>query len=630
MSRIPKIIHYCWFGGNPLPPKAIECIDSWKKYLPDYEIKEWNETNFDIHCCKYVEESYNAKKWAFVVDYVRYFVVYHEGGVYFDTDTEVIKPFDTLLNDDAFFGFGAKGLTIPTFGAIKGHTALRRLINDYNNRSFIMKDGSFDTLTVNKTTERILCDYYGLVMNGQEQLLIDNIRVYPKEYFFSTDWQTGIITRNPNLFVIHYADGSWLSDDQKLQSRLIRRYVRVLGKTLGTRIGVVAYYIEKDGIHNLFIHAYRYIRRKTSQQFMKISNRFFFNRRKVIFSNFAGRGYGDNPKYIAEEFLSRKMQYKLIWIVNPNTKYYFPKGISTVKKGTFRELFELATAKFWVDNNRKEHIITKQNNQIYIQTWHGFYPFKKIEKDAESALSADYVKNAIHDAKMTDLMISGCQVRSELYKQSFWYSGEIMECGSPRNDILFKTNSCRDKIYNQYGLKSNQKIVLYAPTFRDNHNISAYDINFSSLLETLKLTQGGEWVCFLRLHPAVHDKSHQMSIPFNCIDVSSYDDIQELFVASEILITDYSNCMFEFALTKKPVLIYATDIDEYVKTRNFYYDIKSLPFSVATNNSELINILKSLDLKEYETKIEEFMSNIGSFEKGEASKTVVDYIVLKT
>lgn len=122
---IPKIIHYCWFGGKPLPDTAKKCINSWKEYLPDFEIVQWNESNFDIHSCAYVEQAYGTKKWAFVADYVRYYAVYHHGGIFLETDTEVIRSFDNLLNDSAYFGFGPVNMTIPTFGAEKGHPVLK-------------------------------------------------------------------------------------------------------------------------------------------------------------------------------------------------------------------------------------------------------------------------------------------------------------------------------------------------------------------------------------------------------------------------------------------------------------------------------------------------------------------------
>ena len=163
---IPKIIHYCWFGGKPLPPKAKKYIESWKKFCPDYEIKEWNESNFDVHCCRYVEEAYNAKKWAFVSDYARFLALYNEGGIYFDTDIEVLKPFDNLLGCGAFFGFGWETLTLPVFGASKGLDCYRKILYYYEQRAFIQADGSYDLSPIENSAMKILIEDYGLVVNA--------------------------------------------------------------------------------------------------------------------------------------------------------------------------------------------------------------------------------------------------------------------------------------------------------------------------------------------------------------------------------------------------------------------------------------------------------------------------------
>lgn len=623
---IPKIIHYCWFGGNPLPALTIKCIESWKKYLPDYEIKEWNETNFDVHCCQYVEEAYEAKKWAFVSDYVRYYAVYEEGGIYFDTDTEVIKPFDELLNDNAFFGFGTQSMTIPTFGAIKGHDVLKCLLNDYNSRSFIKKDGGYDTSTVNMTTERILTEMFGLVMNGQEQLLDGGIRVYPKEYFFSTDWQTRIITRNPNLYVIHYADGSWMTDEQKLAFRYKRTCIKFFGKKIGTFIGTALFLLKRDGIKGAWAHAKSYLRRKTGTRFMRICRKIHKKPRKIVCQNFAGKGYGDNPKYIVEELLSRNEKYDIVWLVKPRTHYHFPKGVRTVVAGTFRELYELATAKVWIDNNRKESIIHKSEDQVYIQTWHGFLPLKKIEKDAEETLTPSYVECAKHDGGMTDLMISGCGVRTELYRKSFWYTGDILECGTPRNDIFFKNEDYKNKVYQRYGLATKQKTILYAPTFRDNHGMAAYNIEYDCLCSMFEKKFGGEWVCLIKLHPAVSDKKDAIIYSDRVIDATDYEDLQEMLMACDVLVSDYSNCIFEYCLTHKPVFIYASDIEEYMRTRDFYYDIRELHFPLATNMEEMAECIIGFDEEKYEKDTRAFFEKIELYEKGHASICVADYI----
>ena len=149
---IEKKIHYIWFGSNPLPPLAKKCIESWKKFCPDYEIVEWNETNFDVNQNIYTKEAYENKKWAFVSDYVRLYALYHHGGIYMDTDVEVLKNLDDYLNHDAFSGFESSN-AIPTgiIGAKKGNYHIKQLLNEYNDRHFILPNGEMD-LTTNVTT----------------------------------------------------------------------------------------------------------------------------------------------------------------------------------------------------------------------------------------------------------------------------------------------------------------------------------------------------------------------------------------------------------------------------------------------------------------------------------------------
>lgn len=627
MSTIPKVIHYCWFGGNPLPRKALQCIESWKKFCPDYQIKEWNESNFDVHCCKYVEQAYDAKKWAFVADYARFFALYKEGGVYFDTDIEVLKSFDDLLCYNAFFGFGRTSLTLPVFGAQKQQPCFKDILEHYSKKKFMRPDGSYDTTTIELTAQAVLIEKYGLIMNWEKQILKDGIAVLPKDCFSSTDWETGIITKNPNLYVIHYADGSWMSDEQKQQLYIRRKAISIFGKKIGSVLGDAWYLMKRDGLQEIFNHAFRFFHRTFAPSYMKVLNILHCNRKKVVFENFAGRGYGDNPKYIAEELLSRNLKYDIVWIVKKGTNYSFPKGIRTVNCGTVRELRELATAKFWVDNNRKKVYIFKSKNQKYIQTWHGFYPLKKMEKDAEKSLTKEYIASAIHDSQMTDLMVSGCKIRTEIYKKSFWYDGEIAEWGTPRNDIFFNGKDYREQVCKSLGIPSDKKLVLYAPTFRDDHSVSAYDIDFDNLRSGLSRRFGGEWVCVIRLHPAIREKSNFINYSDVIVDASAYDDIQELFAACDLLITDYSDCMFEFSLTRKPVFLYASDIDAYTKGRNFYYDIHDLPYSIAENNERLSELIMKFDDTEYKERVNAFFDRTGIFEHGTASKAVVNYII---
>lgn len=213
---IPKIIHYCWFGGKPLPEDAKRCIASWKRYLPDYKIKEWNESNFDIHCNTYCSQAYDAKKFAFVSDFARLWILYHEGGVYFDTDVEVIKPLNDILENGAYMGCETSPsekhnfITVnPGLGiaAQAGHGIYKELIEQYNQRSFIKNDGSMDLKTIVATTTEMLVKH-GLNKVPDIQC-IEGITIYPQEYFcpISTDGEKNI---TQHTRTIHHFAQSWL------------------------------------------------------------------------------------------------------------------------------------------------------------------------------------------------------------------------------------------------------------------------------------------------------------------------------------------------------------------------------------------------------------------------------------
>lgn len=228
---IPKKIHYCWFGKNPLPELAQECIASWKKYCPDYEIIEWNESNFDINCCDYVREAYGAKKWAFISDVARLYALVKCGGIYMDTDVEVIKPLDDLLDYEAFSGFETK-TQIPTgiMSCRESHPLFYELLHDYDNVHFIRPDGSYD-LTTNVVRITNICLKYGLKLDDTFQTVSD-FTLFPHDYFCPKSVDTGIVTITDNTYTIHHFDGSWLSDESKYELLLKRKYCKFLPKKM--------------------------------------------------------------------------------------------------------------------------------------------------------------------------------------------------------------------------------------------------------------------------------------------------------------------------------------------------------------------------------------------------------------
>lgn len=243
---IPKIIHYCWFGGNPLPDIAQKCILSWKKYLPDYEIKEWNESNFDVNCCQYVKEAYEEKKWAFVSDYARFQILYREGGLYFDTDVEIIKSFDSILNKGAFMGCefvnntGINEVGVNPglgLGTAAGNPLYREMLDCYENAHFIKLDGTIDyTTIVDRAT--ILCEKYGFEKNVNVQN-IKGINIYPPEYFCPMDYGTGKLNITENTYSIHWYDASWLDDKMKKRRKKSEKIRNLCKGKLGMKLSKV-------------------------------------------------------------------------------------------------------------------------------------------------------------------------------------------------------------------------------------------------------------------------------------------------------------------------------------------------------------------------------------------------------
>lgn len=217
---IPKIIHYCWFGGNPLPEEATRYIASWKQFCPDYQIIEWNEGNFDVNQTAYTKEAYDAKKWAFITDYVRLFALYEHGGIYMDTDVEVLKNLDCFLDEEGFSGFERKN-AVPTgiMAAEKGNPFILKLLSEYQDLHFLKSDGSLDlTTNVERITNRALAE--GLILNNRKQRISD-FTFYPTEYFCPKDCRTMEISLTDNTFTIHHFSGSW--NDKKKYRKVLKQ-----------------------------------------------------------------------------------------------------------------------------------------------------------------------------------------------------------------------------------------------------------------------------------------------------------------------------------------------------------------------------------------------------------------------
>ncbi|WP_246202482.1 CDP-glycerol glycerophosphotransferase family protein [Virgibacillus doumboii] len=359
-------------------------------------------------------------------------------------------------------------------------------------------------------------------------------------------------------------------------------------------------------------------------------NCFPLKNNKIFVFSYYGSQYGCSPKYITE-FISKNNpegMFDIVWAFNdPESKKHLD-NFRKVKTMSLRYFYELCTSKVVITNFRTTDLFVKRKNQYYIQTWHSSLRLKHIEKDAENVLPSDYIQMAKKDSVKCDLLLSGCKYSTDIFKRSFWYDGEIFEHGTPRNDLLFQRNTGkREKIMKKLNIPSERKILLYAPTFRKDNNLDVYKLDWPGLVEKLKSRFGNEWTILVKLHPHLISESDKLIYGENVIDVTSYDDIQELLLTADILISDYSSLMFDFSITKRPCFLYVPDLKEYTnQERKLYFDVKNLPFISAVSNTDLQEKIGSFNDVQYQHNLEKFLMKIGSYEQGKASNYLMNRI----
>ena len=368
-----------------------------------------------------------------------------------------------------------------------------------------------------------------------------------------------------------------------------------------------------------------------SAQMMSIFNRMELSAKKIVFVNFLGRGYGCNPKYIAEEILRQNLPYDMVWLVN-DLNESMPEKIRKVSYGSLDSIYELATAKVIVSNVKNLlPYPNKKRGQFFIMTWHAWQGLKYIEKDAEEKLSPTYVAQSRANSKITDLMMVGTQDALEEYRRVMWYDGEILPCGLPRNDIFFRRD---EKLIAQVkqllGVPPENKIVMYAPTFRDDVAVTAEvcRLDAKKLLAALKKRFGGEWSLLMRQHPNVAAAFAKNYFDVNVINATTYPDMQELILISDVLISDYSSVICDFMFTGKPVFIYAKDYDSYTNERGLRPIFFDLPYHVNKSEAELFYDIETFDAAALEPQIKRFLDMVKPFDDGHASERVVERIKL--
>lgn len=352
----------------------------------------------------------------------------------------------------------------------------------------------------------------------------------------------------------------------------------------------------------------------------------------IIFESGLGKQYADSPKIIYEELVKRDLGYNFVWISNKHIPF---RNLNTkrVLRLSPSYYYYLARAKYWVNNQNFPKYIEKGKDTIYLQTWHGT-PLKKMLNDLDHVIgrSDDYLESTTRLANDWDYLISPSKYATEKFTSAFKYKNNIIETGYPRNDIFYDVNQNKKitNLKNKLNIPSDKKVVLYAPTFRDNEKSkNKFTLDFQMDLEKMQERLGEDYIILVRLHVIV---KNNLKIPRELREfvknVSNYADMQDLLLISDVLITDYSSSMFDFANTKKPMLFYTYDLEEYRDNiRGFYIDFESeAPGPLLYNTEEIITSLENIEevKSNYHEKYNKFVKKYCEYEDGQATGRVIN------
>lgn len=343
----------------------------------------------------------------------------------------------------------------------------------------------------------------------------------------------------------------------------------------------------------------------------------------IVVDSFNGRGWGDSAKYVALEIHKRNLPYKIYWLCK-DMGCEMPSWITKVPYDTLKCKLSVAQASIILSNVKHGYPYTKKRDQYYIQLWHGDFGPKFCEKDSEDVLPDWYVRLSKEDSLITDAITSGSRFFSEVARNAFYYpqTTKIIECGVPRNDIFFGiTEKKKDALRKKYGIAQGKRIVLYAPTFRDDGSTDIYNLDVNLILEKL----GENWVIVIRLHPNIKDKTSLFKYDDRVINGTDFPEAQELCVLSDVLISDYSSISTDFILMRKPFFLYTPDIEKYKGSRGLRPVFYKMPYY--QDNKSLAKAIEEFDAEKYAQWLQEFVDKeIGSYDDGNASKRLVNYI----
>ena len=350
--------------------------------------------------------------------------------------------------------------------------------------------------------------------------------------------------------------------------------------------------------------------------------------KKVSFIAFSGRQYSDSPRRISELLLEEHPEIRQVWAFNEPEKFRFleKKGIKVVKYKSLEYLRQVMTSRVYVDNAEFWSILKFRPRQMVLQTWHGGGAYKKVGGHRIDVNEREQ-RHAVEKMNKITLFLSSSRAFTDfVIRDAYQYRGEVLECGLPRNDdLLHPDPATAERVRKALNIPDGAKVLVYAPTFRNSHSLDLYDVDFEGLKNALESRFGGQWVILLRMHYYMADKAMASNAPF-LRNATDYPDMQDLLLCADVLLTDYSSCMWDFSLMGKPCFLYARDIAEYRGERDFYTPIESWPFPLASDNEALARVIADFDENAYGAAVDRHHKDLGSAESGTAARQCVQRI----
>ncbi|MDF2610078.1 MAG: tagF [Lachnospiraceae bacterium] len=358
----------------------------------------------------------------------------------------------------------------------------------------------------------------------------------------------------------------------------------------------------------------------------------------IIFESNLGINYTGNPRCIYEEMVRRGLdkKYRCYFVLN-DTSTEIPGTAIKIRRTRTKYFFVMGISGVLVSDTRQPKYIIKRKGATYIQTWHGT-PLKKLALDMESLNMGGqtdlekYKSNFVHDTRAWDYLISQNSYSTEIFKRAFAFDKTMLEIGYPRNDILFRSNNAEaiQKLKDKMGLPTNKKILLYAPTWRDNeyYEKGAYKFNRAMDFDLLREKLGDEYVCIVKYHYLVKENLDWSAFEGFVYKFDMCEDIAELYLVADMLITDYSSVMFDYSVLKRPMFFFAYDLEEYKDNlRGFYFDfMEEAPGPITKTTKELIDSIVNYNAPDFKEKYDAFHCKFNHLDDGHASEKIVQLI----